>query len=96
MKKKLVLSEERQHFGFRKYVGIGLCSVALASFALVNKSNTIHADELEPKQEVQNTDSSVQQTKLSTNNFEKTKISTNTPNATDQTEKRMFRTLLLL
>ena len=88
MKKRLVLSEERQHFGFRKYVGIGLCSVALASFALVNKSNTIHADELEPKQEVQNTDSSVQQTKLSTNNFEKTKISTNTPNTTDQTEKK--------
>ena len=89
MKKRLVLSEEKQHFGFRKYVGIGLCSVALASFSLVNKSNTIHADELEPKQEVQNTDSSAQQAKLSTNNFEKTKsISTNTSNTTDQTKKK--------
>lgn len=88
MKKRLVLSEEKQHFGFRKYVGIGLCSVALASFSLGNKSNTIHADELEPKQEVQNTDSSVQQAKSSTNNFEKTKISTNTSSKTDQTKKK--------
>lgn len=62
MNKRIMLSERQQHFGFRKYVGIGLCSVALASFVLAGKTNVVSADtvkEPEQEQEVQKADSVV-------------------------------------
>lgn len=39
MKKYNFITDRRQRFGFRKYVGVGLCSVVLGSFFIVSGQN---------------------------------------------------------
>ena len=51
MKRNFYESEKRQRFSLRKYIGIGLCSVALGSFSLVHTS-LVHADTVNDAPEV--------------------------------------------